>query len=126
SPDVHIPSDDTTAIPFGKLTENADPGVVDGDGWDESSIQVSSDPNGPFDDDADLDSENSCTVGDDGAIEYTSAIEVEDGESLPTCYVQICELNPGPAGADATDRACGVIELTPKVDNDYVPNDVVI
>lgn len=118
-PAVKVPTDESTTIPFDDLTGNSTQGDVDG-GWDPSSIAVSNDPAGPFDTDADLGNENGCAIV-DGKLVYTSAAGSEDGDVAPTCYVQVCELNPGPAGTDTTDRACGVIEVTPTIDNTVPP-----
>lgn len=110
-PTANIPEgrDGDFPIPFERIVSGSSQGDIEG-GWDESSIVVSEDPNGPFTEGpVDLDGTHCGIVND----ELVYAVD-EGTETLGTCYVQVCELEPGPAGTDATDRACTVIELTPK------------
>lgn len=110
-PTANIPEgrDGDFPIPFDRIVSGSNQGDVEG-GWDEGSIVVSEDPNGPFTEGpVDLDGTHCAII--DGELVYT----VDEGtETLGTCYVQVCELEPGPAGTDATDRACTVIEFTPE------------
>lgn len=109
-PEANIPEgrDGDFTFPFDRIVDGSNQGEVEG-GWDEGSVQVSNDPSGPFTDGpVDLTGTQCAVI--DGELVYT----VDEGtQTLGTCYVQVCELEPGPAGVDATDRACAVIELTP-------------
>lgn len=82
-------------------------GVIDG-GLDLTSLGVSATPHGPFGDDAALPGGATCAWTNDGFV-YTS----DTSADRAPCYVQVCEQLPGPLGRDATDRACGVIAVTP-------------
>lgn len=116
--DIEVPSDKTTTISFPDLINTSTPGEVDG-GWDESSIQVSNSATGPFGDDADLGGNFGCSI-ENGALSYTAA-SADEGDATPSCFVQVCELNPGPAGTDSTERACGVVEVKPTINNNLPP-----
>lgn len=96
---------------FDTLIRNSDTGDING-GWDETSITVSSDPNGPFGTTADLDGDNHCAIV-NGELVYTLHEDVPLGDQAPTCFVQICEQDPGPVGVVATDRACSNIPVVP-------------
>lgn len=105
TPLVKVPGPGAINVPFVKIIRGTTVGEVDG-GWDTSSIAVSNDPAGPFSDDADL-VDATCAIV-DGVLVYTAT-----DAAFPACFVQVCELNPGPAGTDTTGRACTVINLTP-------------
>lgn len=98
---------------FDTLVRESNTGDVDG-GWDESSIAVSSDPNGPFGDTTDLGNDNSCAIV-NGELVYTLSEDAQLRDKGPVCYVQVCEKDPGPVGTIATDRACSTIPVEPTV-----------
>lgn len=102
---------DTVPVVANKLLSRADAGDIDG-GWDTTSFRVSDDPAGPWNLSAILDDgESHCDIV-AGQLAYTLA-EDSDETNLPACYVQFCELNPGPAGPATLTRACGTIEVVP-------------
>lgn len=110
-PGVLLEPGTSATLDFDEVTRNSDTGDIDG-GWDEDSLVVSADPNGPFTNTVDLGGDSACAIV-DGELVYTLSEDVELGDDGPTCFVQVCEKDPGPVGVDGTDRACSSIDVTP-------------
>jgi len=115
--------DETLEVTSDELFGGTDPGVVDGGGFDEPALAVGASPDGPFGTSAEG-AAGTCTITDDGFV-YEAGPE----PGADTCYVVICELEPGPAGdVDLDTRACdlAVIDITvdddPDADGDGIPD----
>lgn len=106
---------DASALEAEELIATSTVNIVDG-GWDPSSLAVGQSPSGPF-------STGPVTTPEGGICTVIDALVVYSRPTIPTtltdtCYVQLCELEPGPAGVLDTDRACGSVAVLFDVDGD--------
>jgi len=115
--------DTTLTVATDDILDATDPGVVDGGGVDTSAFAVAMAADGPFGPTA-TGTFGTCAVDGDG-IRYDAGADA----GTDTCFVTVCELEPGPAGAaDLDTRACSVATLSivvndePDEDGDGIPD----
>lgn len=121
-PDVVINPGTSRHFDFARITLESHTGVIDG-GWDEDSLMVASTEAGPFAAHATLADANACEINVDGDVVYTMSATVAYGDKAPTCYMRVCEANPGVATPFA-NRACSVIDMTPFASDPVVITEV--
>lgn len=78
-------------------------------GWDISSLSVSTTLGGAYGTSAPSLLGGTCEIVNED-VQYTAP--AGQAGNTDSCFVQLCESEPGPAGLPAPGRACGIVEFT--------------